>query len=83
MKRRHRWDIWAELLTLTLKSESKAKFRYQANLNHSQFEKHLKTLIALGLLEEKANPNISAVKTTRKGKQWLRDYKNLLEFLET
>jgi len=82
MKRRHRWDIWAELLTLSLKSESQAKLRYQASLSLGQCEKHFKMLIALGLLEEKANPNTSAVKTTWKGKQWLRDYQNLLEFLE-
>jgi len=83
MKRRHRRDIWAELLKLSLKPKSKTKLMYQANLSHIQLKKHLKTLIALGLIEETTNPQLSALKTTLEGKQWLRDYKNLLRFFET
>lgn len=76
MNRRQRWDIWAELLTVALKSAGKTKLMYQGNLGHTAFEKHLQALTGMGFLEEKGNPQ-RFFKTTQKGKEWLRYYTKL------
>lgn len=77
-KRRGRAEIIADILSAAMRETKKTQIVYKANLNFRRARKYLPYLEEKGLIE-----NIgSEYKTTKKGKQFLRDYQKMDEQLK-
>ena len=60
--------IYNDMLTLALTPTRKTRIMYQSNQNHTQFTRHLKTLLDCGLLET----NSDTYQTAQKGIRFIR-----------
>jgi predicted transcriptional regulator len=74
MARRHKLDIMAEILRLSMVGTRKTRLVYLANLNFLMLNKYLK------LLEEKGFVYIHSnrIYTTREGAEYLKQYEELM-----
>ncbi|TET24507.1 MAG: hypothetical protein E3J73_08120 [Candidatus Bathyarchaeum sp.] len=79
MFRRTQWDIYADMLTKSLKPVSKSSFLCGCNLSWTMLTKHLSTLVEKGHIGVKTN-QYKVFQITEKGKKWLRVYKQLNNF---
>lgn len=75
-KNRDRLNIVRDMLAIASSKARKTRIMYQANMNHEQVEKYLKTLLEEGLLERDGGP---CYMITRKGREFLRVYADYLE----
>jgi predicted transcriptional regulator len=73
----------AEILTLAKDGALKTQIMYRANLSFAQLNEYLKLLTELKLLEI-INANEKTIyKTTEKGIQYLQNYKEMVELLQS
>lgn len=75
LKYRSRTDIAAAILEISLEGAIKTKIMYKAFLSFPQLKEYLGVLIAKELLEHNADEQ--KYKTTDKGKQYLKMYKDV------
>lgn len=77
-KRRDRLEIVAHILEAAARGSLKTPLMYTTNLNFSQFEQHIATLIETGLVEIQDNGNGKGkiYKTTEKGNLLLQRLKD-------
>jgi predicted transcriptional regulator len=80
MSRRNSLEITAEILDIADNGARKTQIVYEANLNHAFLEGYLKSLIEKGLIELKPEPT-RTVKTTSKGKLFIKQYKSLRQIV--
>jgi predicted transcriptional regulator len=73
MARRHKYDIIADILTISIGGTKKTRLVYQTNLNFTILKKYLKTLISGGLIEE-TNGYFT---TTWKGIEYIEKFSDL------
>lgn len=71
--RRGKLDIITEILLLCEQQKTKTSVMYNANLNYAQLKTHIDTLVAQGLLANKANKYT----TTQKGYRFLELFAQL------
>ena len=82
--RRGRLDIMATILTTSLNGSRKTNLIYKCNLSINQFKNYLDFLLEKGLLKksiQKINSPYEVMETTKKGKKFLKKYKELKELL--
>ena len=70
--------IYNDMLTLALTPTCKTRIMYQSNQNHTQFTKHLKTLLDCELLET----NSDIYQTTKKGIRFIELMAEIEELLK-
>jgi len=74
--RRSRIEIIAEILRIAKGGARKTRIVYGANINFRLLDEYLKKLERAGLIVEETGKN-SIIRTTEKGIEYLRQYKNL------
>lgn len=80
-KRRDRLYIMAQILEITKDSSLKTQIMYKANLSFSQLSEYLSLLIEMNLLETVVNQDRTVYRTTRKGTEYLKSYKQIKDLL--
>lgn len=75
MKYRSRMDIAAAILEIALGGAIKTRIMYRAFLSFPQLKEYLELLLDGGLLEHK--PEERLYRTTEKGKQFLKMYREV------
>lgn len=81
MKYRSRTDIAAAILEIALEGSIKTKIMYKAFLSFPQLKEYLSVLEAKGLLEYLSTDH--EFRTTDKGKQFLKMYKDVGQMIFT
>lgn len=83
-KRRHKLDIYADILKVTLKGDLKTHIVGKANLNFRIIPPYLKTLIERGLMSKTRELFESRYmyRTTPSGVEFLVHYKALIQAIE-
>lgn len=82
--RRSRLDIMAIILTTSLNGSRKTNLIYKCNLSINQFKNYLDFLLVKGLLQKsilKINSPYEVMRTTKKGKKFLKKYNELKELI--
>jgi len=82
--RRARFDIMADILKASVGGARKTQLMYQCNLSFQQLKKYLSILMQKGLLKSvfaKKETPTNLFKTTEKGRNFLRRYRNMITFL--
>jgi predicted transcriptional regulator len=79
---RSRVDIMACVLENSNSSSRKTRLIYRCNLSLSQFNMYADCLIEAELLEKHEREGIEIFETTKKGKDFLRDYEKIRNVLE-
>lgn len=79
--RRDRVDIIAGILEAAKEDGTKTQIMNRANLNHQQIEKYLALLVKKGLLKKAKQMKKRLFKTTDKGLKYLREYRELKNYL--
>jgi predicted transcriptional regulator len=79
MKHRSATTIIAQILGLASQRISKSRIMYGAFLSHQQVQLYLQILMERGLIAKEKTSN--AYKTTNKGMQFLKLYRQMEEFL--
>jgi len=79
MGRRHRLDIFADILRLARNGTKVTRLVYQANLNFTIIKKYLQKLTEKGFVESYN----SHIYTTEKGFEFLGKYDEIMGFLNT
>ena len=79
--RRDRLKIYGDLLSALSNNSGSEKIvltqiQIKINVPFDRLKKYLKELVDLGLIENENSPNL-----TEKGKQYLRDYRHVLDFM--
>lgn len=82
-KRRDSITIVAEILEITNKGNSKTHIMYEANLSFQLTNEYLKFMLKINLLEESIKNNQKVYKATEKGVNFLENFYNLANLLET
>ena len=80
-RRRDRLYIMAQILEITKDGSLKTQIMYKANLSFSQLKEYLSLLIEMKLLETTVNANKTVYRMTRKGSEYLRNYKQITDLL--
>jgi len=80
-KRRHRYDIIAEMLDKAMNGKLKTQIMSSTNLSFALFEKYLSLLLGTGLLKKSDNPRENIYKTTSKGIKYLKCYYEIIDLL--
>lgn len=78
-ERRGKLEIMVDVLSTAREGARKTEIVYKANLNFNRAEKYLPFLKEKGLMENSG----PVYKTTEKGKEFLRGYQKMTEFLLT
>ncbi|MBN1681977.1 transcriptional regulator [Candidatus Bathyarchaeota archaeon] len=73
--RRTSLDVYVDILQAAETGANKTRLVYRANLNFEIIKRYMKNLIENGLLEEKIEGKFF---TTRKGLQFVEQYKDLV-----
>lgn len=81
MRRRGRFDIVNDILSIAVDGAGKTAIVYHANLNFNRADAYLDLLIREGLLSVVDGP-VLRYKTTEKGMEFLRAYRELRRVLE-
>jgi predicted transcriptional regulator len=81
MKRRARMEIVADILEVAKEETPKLKIMYQASLSFSQLTTYLNFLLKSGLIQKLKMNGKVLYKTTSKGNQYLKSYKELKHLL--
>jgi predicted transcriptional regulator len=76
-KRRTRFEIMVDILSVSRKGALKTQIVYKANLNYNRVDRYLAYLERNGLLENRD----SIYATTKKGEEFLHDYSNIKTLL--
>lgn len=80
-KRRDKFEIIGEILSIAEDKVGKTALIYGANLNTKRVNKYLKLLLKKGFIEEIAEKN-TKYKTTENGMKFLKNYHKLKEEFE-
>jgi predicted transcriptional regulator len=72
-KRRTKFEIMVDILSVSRHGALKTQIVYRANLNYNRVDRYLKFLERNGLLE----PAGSGYTTTKKGEEFLREYSSM------
>jgi predicted transcriptional regulator len=72
-KRRTKFEIMVDILSVSRHGALKTQIVYRANLNYNRVDRYLKFLERNGLLE----PAGSGYATTKKGEEFLREYSSM------
>ena len=82
-KRRSRSEVICEILTEALNGANKTRLMYKCNMNFMRFNRYLRELLDVGLVEcVGANPSgIVFYKTTEKGRELLKVLRKANELL--
>ena len=71
----------AQILEITKDSSLKTQIMYKANLSFSQLTEYLSLLIEMRLLENIVNEDKTIYRTTRKGVEYIKNYKQIRDLL--
>ena len=77
IKRRGKLEIIADILSVATEEAKKTEIVYKANLNFKRAGKYIPCLEKRGLMDG----NGWGFKTTEKGREFLRDYQKMKEWL--
>jgi predicted transcriptional regulator len=77
--RRTHMDIIAEILQIAKRGARKTRIVYGANINFKLLNKYLNQLINAELITKNYEDNV--IKTTNKGEDYLKQYKDLKSFV--
>lgn len=80
-KRRDKLAIAAEITEAAKKGITKTQVMYQANLSFNQLNQYLATLISSKIIEVIKVQGKDNYKTTKKGKEFLQKYKEIMELI--
>ncbi len=80
-KRRDRLFIIAEILDIAKDGALKTQIMYKANLSFSQLNSYIKLLLEAHLIDITERSGKKTYKTTKKGVEYLQNYKEVLETL--
>jgi predicted transcriptional regulator len=80
-KRRHMYDIIAEMLDNAMNGRLKTQIMSSTNLSFALFEKYLSFLLETELLKESDNSIENIYKTTGKGIKYLKCYYEIRNLL--
>ena len=80
MTRRNSLEITAEILQIAKDGARKTRIVYGANLNFRLLQQYLEELENQGLIKNRDEKNL--IKTTQKGIQFLKHYKEFRHFLD-
>lgn len=80
-RRRGRFFIMAEVLTIAKEGSPKTRIMYKANMSFAQINEYLSLLVDLNLLQAVENHKRTTYKTTDKGLQFLQSYSEIIELL--
>jgi predicted transcriptional regulator len=72
-KRRSKFEIMVDILSVSRHGALKTQIVYRANLNYNRVDRYLKFLERNGLLV----PSDTGYTTTKKGEEFLREYSNM------
>lgn len=81
-KRRDRLYIMAEILDVAKEGVLKTQIMYKANLSFAQLNDYLSLLVDLKLLNTTTNNKKTTYKATKKGIQFLENYKDIVRLLK-
>ncbi|MEM2995214.1 MAG: winged helix-turn-helix domain-containing protein [Candidatus Bathyarchaeia archaeon] len=82
-KRRDKLYIIAEILEIAEEGTLKTQIMYRANLSFTQLNHYLRFMVKLNLLDKICENGKEIYKTTEKGLNFLRRYRELTELLKT
>ncbi len=82
ISRRDRLKIYGDLLAVLYEEAKNEKIvlswvQVRTNLPHDRLKNHIHELVKLGLIEDEVS-----LKVTEKGKQYLKEYEKVLEFIK-
>jgi predicted transcriptional regulator len=82
-KRRDRVTIIADILEIANKGNSKTRIIYKSNLSFRLIDEYLRFMLEINLLEESIQENKKVFKATDKGFNFLENFYDLANLLET
>jgi predicted transcriptional regulator len=75
-------QIMGDILALATSGIKKTHIMYKANLSYEQVHLYLADLIEKSLIMQDTSPDGVIYRTTEKGREFLRYYQRIVEFLE-
>ena len=81
VRRRDQVDVIAGILEAAKRGGTKTYIMHSVNLNHEQIERYLTILMYRGLLKKTKQRKKRIFQTSHKGLKYLREYRELKEFL--
>lgn len=84
-KKRSRLDVINDILT-TISQEKEVKpthILYKSNLSHKMMMGYLNELIKKRFIRENINGKNKTYSTTNKGKNYLKEYKSMINFMKS
>ena len=82
-KRRDRLFIIAEILDIARDGALKTQIMYRANLSFAQLNTYINLLLDTQLLETNTKSRRTIYKTTKKGSEYMENYKDIIETLNS
>lgn len=82
-QKREHFRIISDILSFAFNGALKTELMFKANLSYSQLENYIPMLIRLKLLEVSTSQKATVYKTTAKGMNFLRRFKELDELLKS
>ena len=79
MARRHKLDIFADILRLAINGAKMTRLVYQANTNFSKIKSYLDLLSEKGLIES----HNDSLYTTDKGIEYIEKYEELIQVINS